>query len=268
MALLDLYKRYMYGKRPSMMLDGSEQDYLDGKNLGITNVTEGTKGLFGQGGQSGDGLLNTFTKPETDGLFNALSNPFYTIGGSAVLKGMQGENISKAIMPSIKEGLSLSESSKKIQAAKKKQDFIKKYADQVPESDKQMFLAFPERYVDAMLKTRLSTPTLSKEALAVVNKLKGLSGDNFKAAFKKLSTVEKDLYTSYVKKTQGFDVPGMVGAKSEAEIIANKNANQIPIDKKTGLIDTSKLQDGLIYNVGGAKPERWNKEKNKFVPIK
>jgi len=48
MALLDLYKRYMYGKRPSMMLDGSEQDYLDGKNLGITNVTEGTKGLFGQ----------------------------------------------------------------------------------------------------------------------------------------------------------------------------------------------------------------------------
>jgi len=201
-------------------------------------------------------------------LFNALSNPFYTIGGSAVLKGMQGENISKAIMPSIKEGLSLSESSKKIQAAKKKQDFIKKYADQVPESDKQMFLAFPERYVDAMLKTRLSTPTLSKEALAVVNKLKGLSGDNFDAAFKKLSTVEKDLYTSYVKKTQGFDVPGMVGAKSEAEIIANKNANQIPIDKKTGLIDTSKLQDGLIYNVGGAKPERWNKEKNKFVPVK
>jgi len=267
MALLDLYKRYMYGKRPSMMLDGSEQDYLDGKNLGITNVTEGTKGLFGQGGQSGDGLLNTFTKPETDGLFNALSNPFYTIGGSAVLKGMQGENISKAIMPSIKEGLSLSESSKKIQAAKKKQDFIKKYADQVPESDKQMFLAFPERYVDAMLKTRLSTPTLSKEALAVVNKLKGLSGDNFKAAFKKLSTVEKDLYTSYVKKTQGFDVPGMVGAKSEAEIIANKNANQLPISEN-GLVDKSKLQDGLIYNVGGAKPERWNKKKNKFVPIK
>ena len=268
MALLDLYKRYMYGKRPSMMLDGSEQDYLDGKNLGITNVTEGTKGLFGQGGQSGDGLLNTFTKPETDGLFNALSNPFYTIGGSAVLKGMQGQNISKAIMPSIKEGLSLSESSKKIQAAKKKQDFIKKYADQVPESDKQMFLAFPERYVDAMLKTRLSTPTLSKEALAVVNKLKGLSGDNFDAAFKKLSQVEKDIYASYIKKTQGFDVPSVVEAKSKADIIANQNANQIPIDKKTGLIDTSKLQDGLIYNVGGAKPERWNKEKNKFVPIK
>ena len=257
MGLLDLYKRYMYGTPGQTSIDTG----------GDVSTGMGTTGLFGQGGQSGDGLLNTFTKPETDGLFNALSNPFYTIGGSAVLKGMQGENISKAIMPSIKEGLSLSESSKKIQAAKKKQDFIKKYADQVPESDKQMFLAFPERYVDAMLKTRLSTPTLSKEALAVVNKLKGLSGDNFDAAFKKLSNVEKDLYKSYVKKTQGFDVPSIVGAKSKADIIANQNANQLPIGEN-GLVDTSKLQDGLIYNVGGAKPERWNKEKNKFVPIK
>ena len=266
MALLDLYKRYMYGKRPSMMLDGSEQDYLDGKNLGITNVTEGTKGLFGQGGQSGDGLLNTFTKPETDGLFNALSNPFYTIGGSAVLKGMQGQNISKAIMPSIKEGLSLSESSKKIQAAKKKQDFIKKYADQVPESDKQMFLAFPERYVDAMLKTRLSTPTLSKEALAVVNKLKGLSGDNFDAAFKKLSQVEKDIYASYVKKASAMNIPNIIGAKTKADTAAAKNANKLPI-ADNGLVDVSKLQDGLIYNVGG-QAERWNKEKGKFEKVK
>lgn len=188
MALLDLYKRYMYGTPGQTSIDTG----------GDVSTGMGTTGLFGQGGQSGDGLLNTFTKPETDGLFNALSNPFYTIGGSAVLKGMQGENISKAIMPSIKEGLSLSESSKKIQAAKKKQDFIKKYADQVPESDKQMFLAFPERYVDAMLKTRLSKPTLSKEALSLYQQGKA-AGDNFSSWFKGLNKAEKDLYNKQIR---------------------------------------------------------------------
>ena len=255
MALLELYRRYMYGNAPQDM------GFSGGQRL-----TEGTQGLFGQGNQAGGGLLNTFNKPNTDGLFNALSNPYLTIGASAVNEGLKGQNISQSLMPSIKQGLSLSETSKKIQSANKKQELIKKYSKQIPKEDMDIFLISPENYIQAKLKSRLSTPTLSKEALAVVDKLKGLSDDKFNVAFSKLSQVEKDLYKSYVKKTQGFDIPSIVGAKTKADTAAATNANKLPITD-SGLVDLSKLQDGLIYNVGG-QAERWNKEKRKFEKVK
>ena len=255
MALLDLYRRYMYGNAPQDM------EFSGGKRL-----TEGTQGLFGQGNEAGGGLLNTFNKPNTDGLFNALSNPYLTIGASAVNEGLKGQNISQSLMPSIKQGLSLSETSKKIQSANKKQELIKKYSKQIPKEDMDIFLISPENYIQAKLKSRLSTPTLSKEALAVVDKLKGLSDDKFNVAFSKLSQVEKDIYASYVKKASAMNIPNIIGAKTKADTAAAKNANKLPI-ADNGLVDVSKLQDGLIYNVGG-QAERWNKEKGKFEKVK
>ena len=255
MALLDLYRRYMYGNAPQDM------GFSGGQRL-----TEGTQGLFGQGNQAGGGLLNTFNKPNTDGLFNALSNPYLTIGASAVNEGLKGQNISQSLMPSIKQGLSLSETSKKIQSANKKQELIKKYSKQIPKEDMDIFLISPENYIQAKLKSRLSTPTLSKEALAVVDKLKGLSDDKFNVAFSKLSQVEKDIYASYVKKASAMNIPNIIGAKTKADTAAAKNANKLPI-ADNGLVDVSKLQDGLIYNVGG-QAERWNKEKGKFEKVK
>ena len=243
MALLDLYKRYMYGQSPA----------------GTTDVmtTEGTRGLFGQGGQSGDGLLNTFTKPETDGLFNALSNPFYTIGGSAVLKGMQGENISKAIMPSIKEGLSLSESSKKIQAAKKKQDLIKKYSKEVPKEDMEIFLISPENYIQAKLKSRLSTPTLSKEVLAVYNKLKGLSGEAYTQAKNNLSDAEKKLYQNKIEGNEDF--LNQLVSQGLEQINTPVILDSMP-EKKL-------LKKGQLYNVSG-KGYRWDGKEMIPAPLR
>jgi hypothetical protein len=243
MGLLDLYKRYMYGQSPA----------------GTTDVmtTEGTRGLFGQGGQSGDGLLNTFTKPETDGLFNALSNPFYTIGGSAVLKGMQGENISKAIMPSIKEGLSLSESSKKIQAAKKKQDLIKKYSKEVPKEDMEIFLISPENYIQAKLKSRLSTPTLSKEVLAVYNKLKGLSGEAYTQAKNNLSDAEKKLYQNKIEGNEDF--LNQLVSQGLEQINTPVILDSMP-EKKL-------LKKGQLYNVSG-KGYRWDGKEMIPAPLR
>ena len=243
MGLLDLYKRYMYGQSPA----------------GTTDVmtTEGTRGLFGQGGQSGDGLLNTFTKPETDGLFNALSNPFYTIGGSAVLKGMQGENISKAIMPSIKEGLSLSESSKKIQAAKKKQDLIKKYSKEVPKEDMEKFLISPENYIQAKLKSRLSTPTLSKEVLAVYNKLKGLSGEAYTQAKNNLSDAEKKLYQNKIEGNEDF--LNQLVSQGLEQINTPVILDSMP-EKKL-------LKKGQLYNVSG-KGYRWDGKEMIPAPLR
>jgi len=258
MALIDLYRRYMYGNAPQDM------GFAGGERL-----TGGTQGLFGQGNEAGGGLLNTFNKPNTDGLFNALSNPYLTIGASAVNQGLQGKDIGQSLMPSIKQGLSLSETSKKIQSAKKKQDLIKKYSKEIPKEDMEIFLISPENYIQAKLKSRLSTPTLSKEALAVVQKLKGLSESEFNVAFPKLSQVEKDLYKSYVKKPSGFDIPSIVGAKTKSDTAAAENARVLPTKIKDGvkLVDVDQLDNGLIYNVGG-QAERWNEEKGKFEKVK
>ena len=91
-------------------------------------ATEPRQGLFGTGGNFGKGgLLTTFNQNPNAGnnMFEMLSNPAVGIGASIFTKGMKGEDIGTAAFPSIKEGISFSESISKINTARKKREFIK-----------------------------------------------------------------------------------------------------------------------------------------------
>jgi hypothetical protein len=188
MALIDYYRKYMYGEAP--------------QDLGISGgqrLQEGTTGLFGVGGQTGGGLLNNFQRPDSGAVFDILSNPYVGIGGSLFTAGQRGQSIGQGGMQSVLQGLQFSETASKLQGAKRKRDLIKQYAEQVPPEDKELFEINPEAYIETKLKSRMSEPTLSKEVLAVYNKMKGLSGENFDNAFENLSNAEQSIYRNKIE---------------------------------------------------------------------
>ena len=117
MALIDLYRRYMYGQAPSGTSDGM--------------TTEGTKGLIGFSGEMGGGLLNTFEQPDTQGLYTMASNPFVGIGASLFSKGQRGQTAGMAIGDSVMEGMKFSETAARLGKAQKKRKLIAEYADTV-----------------------------------------------------------------------------------------------------------------------------------------
>jgi hypothetical protein len=188
MALIDYYRKYMYGQAP--------------QDLGISGgqrLQEGTTGLFGVGGQTGGGLLNNFQRPDGGAVFDILSNPYVGIGGSLFTAGQRGQSIGQGGMQSVLQGLQFSETTSKLQSAKRKRDLIKQYAEQVPPEDKELFEINPEAYIETKLKSRMSEPTLSKEVLAVYNKMKGLSGEDFDNAFENLSNAEQSIYRNKIE---------------------------------------------------------------------
>ena len=185
MALIDLYRRYMYGQPPS----GTSDVMTD----------QGTRGLIGQGGEMGGGLLNTFEQPDTQSLFNTLSNPFVGIGAMTFGAGQRGQTPGMAIGDSVMQGLKFSETAARLGTAQKKRKLIKEYADKVPPEDKEIFEIAPELYIQTKLKTKLEKPTLSREVLAVYNKMKGLTGEAFDTAYENLSKAEKSLYKNKIE---------------------------------------------------------------------
>lgn len=192
MALIDLYRRYMYGQAPQDM------GFAGGQRL-----QQGTQGLFGTGGQAGKGgLLTTFEQPDTSGLFNVLSNPYVGIGASLFGAGQRGQTLGMAAGESALQGLQFSETAARLGESRKKRELIKEYADQVPQEDKELFELNPEGYIVTKLKQRISEPTLSKEILAVYNKMKGLSGEDFDKAFAALSNAEKSIYRNKIEGNQ------------------------------------------------------------------
>ena len=87
MALIDLYKRYMYGNAPQDM------GFAGGERL-----TGGTQGLFGQGGQANDqGLLTAVTDPSESNIGKFYSNPFIMGGLRAIQAGGMGQSASTAL---------------------------------------------------------------------------------------------------------------------------------------------------------------------------
>ena len=113
---------------------------------------------------------------------------------------MKGEDIGTAAFPAVKEGLTFSESVARLNTARKKRKYIQDYKDKVPPEDMEIFMAFPEKYITAKLSKEFSTPSLSKEALALyqVAKTKG-SGDDFKEWFKTLPKADQDLYNKQIR---------------------------------------------------------------------
>ena len=132
-------------------------------------------------------------------MFDVLSNPYVGIGGSLFTAGQRGQSIGQGGMQSVLQGLQFSETASKLQGAKRKRDLIKQYAEQVPPEDKELFEINPEAYIETKLKSRMSEPTLSKEVLAVYNKMKGLSGENFDNAFENLSNAEQSIYRNKIE---------------------------------------------------------------------
>ena len=103
-------------------------------------------------------------------------------------------------MPAFKSGLVTTSAVEKVKASKRKQKYLKEYKDQVPEKDMELFLAFPEKYVSAILMERVKTPTLSKEAWALYTEAKKHgSGDDFKEWFKTLPKADQDLYNKQIR---------------------------------------------------------------------
>ena len=251
MALIDLYRRYMYGQAPGMSVDTG-----DAPATGMA-----TSGLFGTSGEPGrGGLLTTFDRPDSSGLLDVFSNPFVTIGLSGLQRGMAGQDISQAALPAVTEGFRTSSVVGKIQQDKKKKEFIKKYADQVPEEDKEMFMAFPEKYVSAMLQKRLTPGTLSKEALALYRQAKNIPADQFSEWFDSLPKAQQDLYNKQIRgNLSNMEATNQLIKEFEKE----KQKQAIDVPMVDGQIDANKLMDGITYNLNG-QIVIWNAKQNRF----
>jgi plasmid maintenance system killer protein len=218
----DWLKKYMVGTQ--------------GQDLGIFGPNRSvapTSGLFGTGGNFGKGgLLTTFNQPGTSGLYNMFSNPYINIGAAMAAKGFQGKGVGESLFPSVKEGLSFTEGVEKIKSAKKKRDFIKKYESQVPEGDLELFRAFPEKYVSAMLTKRTQKNTLADAAKSIYDKIQMLPDADQAAAIKKLPKIEQELYKKYIKGE--FDLMEWItegdmakaGDWKEGQIITLKNGKK------------------------------------------
>ena len=197
--------------------------YLVGQTpVGDFDTVERSRGLFGVGGNVGQGgLLTTFNQNPNaaNNMFEMLSSPSVGIGASIFTKGMKGEDIGTSAFPAIKEGISFSEGITKIDASRKKRKLIKEYADQVPEKDKELFLIAPEKYIAAKLTQRMKEPTLSKEALALyqIARTKG-SGEVFRKWFKTLPKADQDLYNKQIRPNIGrLEAILAQGAKADAK---------------------------------------------------
>ena len=228
MALIDYYRKYMYGQAP--------------QDLGISGgqrLQEGTTGLFGVGGQAGGGLLNNFQRPDSGAVFDILSNPYVGIGGSLFTAGQRGQSIGQGGMQSVLQGLQFSETASKLEGARRKRQLIKEYADQVPEADKKIFELDPSTYIASMLKNRSETPSLSKEALQLYQQGKA-AGDKFDEWFQSLNQAQKDLYNKQVK-------PSLSALEQLPEVV--KQLNEINKGKKK-IGDTIKI-NGTEYKIVG-----------------
>jgi len=190
MALIDYYRKYMYGM--------PEQTSVDTGDVPATRMS--TTGLFGVGGQAGGGLLNNFQRPDSGAVFDILSNPYVGIGGSLFTAGQRGQSIGQGGMQSVLQGLQFSETASKLQGAKRKRDLIKEYADQVPEEDKKIFEINPEAYIEAKLKKAQGSLSQAGYQLYLQARLQ----PDFKKWFNSLSQADKDLYNKEVKPQQSF----------------------------------------------------------------
>ena len=140
--------------------------YIEQPHSGISEVgsiaPKVTQGLFGTGGEYGTGGL--FTTPPEDpggGMLKLFSNLPAVTGMEIIQKGFEGKPIEQTLMPAFKTSLKTTTAVESVKAAKRKRDYINKYKDQVPEGDMELFLAFPEKYISAMLTKRTQKVTLA-----------------------------------------------------------------------------------------------------------
>ena len=226
-------------------------------------ATESTQGLFGTGGNFGQGGLLTNFQTPTDpgkGLLDVFSNLPVATGFEIAQRGVKGEPIETSLLPSFKSGLVTTTAVEKVKASKRKRDFINKYKDQIPEGDMELFLAFPEKYVAGLIgkKFRTSKRTVSDEALAVYDKVKGLDREGFNRVWKNLSKAERSLYNNKIKGNEDYFEAMITGKMEELNTpIVLDNTGQAP--------NPNELTKHQIYQIGN-KFYRWDGEDMKLIP--
>ena len=141
-------------------------------------------------------LLSDNQTKKTLNLMGLLGSPEALTGLGLISAGMKGQGIGEAILPSFVQGLNVSSTVRGITKEQEQQKAIEEFAGKVPEQYKPLFKAFPKETMKLLLTPK--TPTISGEALKVASKLQGLSPNEFKDAFGKLSKVEQDLYNKEI----------------------------------------------------------------------
>ena len=243
--------KYLTGQRYAVQ--DSEQDYL-------------SQGLFGKGGEYGTGGL--FTTPPEDpgkGMLNLFSNLPAVTGFELIQQGFKGKPIEESLMPAFKSGLVTTSAVEKVKASKRKQKYIKEYKDKVPKGDMELFLAFPEKYVSAMLTERMRTPTIAKEVLALYNESKYLKGDDFLDWYNDLPDSQKYVYDNKIK-------PNLTGMAAFADAL-EKMEKMLGDTNETGSVNQLQegftenieiLVDGQTYRLPDGRIGKWNKKKKGF----
>jgi hypothetical protein len=178
------------------------------RTQGVPDVIGGevpTRGLFGTGGEYGTGgLLTTFNQPSDPGkgMLDLFSNLPVVTGMEILQGGMTGKPIEQTLLPAFKTSLRTTAAVEKVKASKRKRDYINKYKDQVPEGDMELFLAFPEKYISAMLTKRTQKVTLADRAGAIfdrISKLPPKEQAEELANLRKTNPAEADLYKKMIK---------------------------------------------------------------------
>ena len=225
-----------------------------------------TPGLFGSGGEYGQGgLFTTFNQPNdpSKGMLDLFSNLPVVAGMEVIQSGTKGKPINEALLPAFKSSLVTTSAVDKVKAAKRKQKFIKDYKDKVPKEDMELFLAFPEKYVTAMLTEKMRTPTIGKEVLALYNESKNLKGEAFDNWYKKLPDSQKFLYDNKIK-------PNLSGMAAFADAIAKMEevmggGDTVIEELKPGFIENIDiLVDKKTYKLPDGRIGIWNKKKKGF----
>lgn len=141
-------------------------------------------------------LLSDNQTKKTLNLMGLLGSPEALTGLGLISAGMKGQGIGEAILPSFVQGLNVSSTVRTLTKDQEQQKAIEEFSSKVPEQYKPLFKAFPKETMKLLLTP--TKPTISGEALKVAQKLQGLSPNEFKDAFGKLSQVEQDLYNKEI----------------------------------------------------------------------
>ena len=138
MALMDLYKKYMYG---------------------TSGMGEPTQGLFGTGGEKSGGLID-FNKMNNQqgGLLSNIPQSAL-LGASIFSQGIQGKDPISSLLPAITQTSQTSAFLDQMSQRKKSKEFVDKYKTTLPEGStiRALMEANPDKAFDFIAKKELAT---------------------------------------------------------------------------------------------------------------
>ena len=198
-----------------------------------------SKGLIGEGGDFGGGLLQDSFSKMNSGEGGLLSNiPQAAILGSAIYgQGIKGKDPLEAFFPAAMQTASFTKAMQPKKTELQKNLEAAGYKAGSPE-----YKAALGAYLN-----KGKTNTLSKEALNLYKQGQA-SGDNFKEWFDGLNKAEKDLYNKQVR-------PNLSTAEQLLQFADKKKEELIktavPIPMVNGVPDLNSLNRNVLYNFNG-----------------